>query len=256
MVGQTMGPAIGALLAAVVDRPHWMFWVSGAMLLVGGTLVVAFVHEVKQLAPGPWRPRWIGSLRELLAVPRMGPLYLMYVVFSMLWWGNITIISIFMLQLLEAHPTVGSEAFWLGAAATALSVSGLVALPFWGSLQGRWGAERVLMFAASASIVTHLPLIFLQTPLQLVLVRLAFGLLACSMLSAIVRLLKNYAPKGMDARAIAYASSFQYVSAGVAPFLAGVIGPWLGLRAYFAFTTLFTVVGLVVWLRAVRAQPA
>jgi len=71
MVGQTMGPAVGSVVAALLDRQHWMFWISGGMLLSGGMLVFLFVHEVKQLAPGPWRPQWISSLRVLLAVPRI-----------------------------------------------------------------------------------------------------------------------------------------------------------------------------------------
>ena len=53
LVGQTMGPAVGAMLATVIERQHWLFWISGAMMLLAGALVAAFVHEVKQLAPGP-----------------------------------------------------------------------------------------------------------------------------------------------------------------------------------------------------------
>jgi MFS family permease len=251
MVGQTMGPALGTVLAALIDREHWFFWIGGGMLLSAGLLVLLFVREVKQLAPGRWRPQWIGNLRELLAVPRMGSLYLQYCVFSVLWGGNITIISIYVLQLLETQPAAaGSEAFWVGAAAMGLAISGLIALPLWGRVLDRWGAERVLVIAAVASIVTHLPLLVLQTPLQLVLARVAFGLSACVMLPAIIRLLKNYAPPGMDARAISYASSCNYVGSGLAPFCAGIIGPVFGLRAYFALTIILTVVGLVLWLRS------
>ena len=257
MVGQTTGPAVGAVLAALIDHQHWMFWISGGLMLSAGTLVTLFVHEVKQLTPGPWRPQWIGSLRELLAVPRMGALYLQYLVFAVLWGGNVMVISIFVLQLLEVQPAgAGSEAYWVGAAAMGLSISGLVALPLWGRVIDRWGAERVMVIAAIASIVTHLPLLVLQTPLQLVIARVVFGLSACVMLPAITRLLKSYAPVGMDARAIAYASSCNYVGAGVAPFVAGLVGPMFGLRAYFALTIVATVIGLVVWLRSAGSARA
>jgi MFS family permease len=69
---------------------------------------------------------------------------------------------------------------------------------------------------------------------------------------AIMRLLKDHAPKGMDARAIAYAASFQFMAMGLAPFSAGLIGPMLGLRAYFALTIVFTLIGLALWLRGGR----
>ena len=251
LVGQTMGPAVGAMLAAVIDRQHWLFWISAGLMLAGGMLVALFVREVKQLAPGPWRPQWVGSLRELLAVPRLGPLYLLAFLFSVLWNGNVAIISIYVLQLLATQPAgAGAEAYWVGAAAMALAVSGLVALPLWGRVLDRIGPGRVLAFAAAAAAVTHLPLLVLQTPLQLVFARVAFGLSAAAMQPAIFQLLRIHAPPGMDARAISYASSFQFFAMGLAPFCAGLIGPALGLRAYFALTIVLMLGGLMLWLRS------
>jgi hypothetical protein len=56
----------------------------------------------------------------------------------------------------------------------------------------------------------------------------------------------------MDARAISYASSFQFFAMGLAPFAAGLIGPALGLRAYFALTIVLMLGGLMLWLRSGR----
>lgn len=253
LVGQTLGPAVGAALAALIDRQHALYWISGGLMLSGGTLVALFVREVKQLAPGRWRPRLLGSLRELLAVPRIGLLFLLAFLFSVMWHGSVINISVFVLQLLEAQGAeAGAEAFWVGAAATALAVSMLVATPVWGRVLDRVGPARILAFAAAATVVTHLPLLVLQTPLQLVLARVAFGLTAAGMQTAIFQLLRMHAPPGMDARAISYASAFQFLAMGIAPFLAGLIGPALGLRAYFALTIVFMAGGLALWLRAGR----
>ena len=257
MVGQTMGPVVATVIGALVDRPHWIFWISGGVMLIAGSLVLAYVHEIKQLAPGRWRPQWVGSLRELLAVPRIGMLFLQYLVFSVLWGGNITVVTIFVLQMLEAQPaTAGAEVVWVGAAAMGLSLSGLAALPLWGRVMDRWGAERVLVIATVASIVTHLPLLISQTPLQVVLSRVAFGLSACVVIPAIVRLLKNYAPAGMDARAIGYGSSCNYIGSGLGPFVAGLLGPLVGLRAYFAVTIVVTAVALWLWMRSIKKAQA
>ncbi len=46
-----------------------------------------------------------------------------------------------------------------------------------------------------------------------------------------------------------FCTSFQYVASGLAPFAAGVIGPLLGLRFYFALAIALTLGGLVQWLR-------
>lgn len=259
LVGMAMGPAVGAALAALMDHPHSLFWMSSALMLSGGTLVALHVHEVKQVPQGRWRPQWIGSLRELLAVPRIGVLLLLAFLFSLMWHGSVTNISVFVMQLLQAqHADASAEAFWVGAAAMGLALSMLIAMPFWGRILDRAGPARVLAFSIAATVVTHLPLLVLQTPLQLVLARVAFGLTAAAMSPAIFQLLRIHAPAGMDARAISYASASQFLAMGLAPFFAGLIGPVLGLRAYFAFTILLMAGGLVLWLRTGKGadQPA
>ena len=253
LIGQTMGPAVGAMLAAVVAQQHWLFWISGGLMLGGGVIVALFVREVKHRASGPWRPHWLGSLRELLALPGMGPLYCLSFLFSMLWSGNVTIISIYLLQLLGPEfAGTDTEAFWVGAAAMGLSVSSLVVLPLWGKVLDRFDPARVVVFATAACVLTHLPLLFLDSPLQLVLARVAFGISAAAMQPAIIMLLRKHAPVGMDARALSYATSFQYIAMGLAPFCAGLIGPALGLRAYFGLTVVLTLGGLALWLRRMR----
>jgi MFS transporter, DHA1 family, multidrug resistance protein len=246
-----MGPALGTFLAAVIDKPHWMFWISGGLLTVAGGLVILWVHEIKQVPTGPWRPQWIGSLRELMAAPRVGELFFLSFIFAMLWTGSVTILSIFVLRILESQPGItGSVVFWAGAVAMALSLSSVVALPLWGRVIDRWGADRVLTIATVSAAVTQLPLLALETPLQLVLSRVLFGVSACAMLPAIVRLLRQHAPAGMDARAISYSASFQFIAMGLAPFFAGMIGPAWGLRSYFALTAVLTLIALVLWVRS------
>jgi DHA1 family multidrug resistance protein-like MFS transporter len=256
LVGQTTGPALGALLATYVPRTHWLYWISGAMMLTGGVLVAVFVREVKQLAPGRWRLQWLGPLRELTKAPRVGALLFLGFLFAVLWSGNVTVMSLYTLQLLAAQgAAAGAEATWIGAVALALGVAGLVAMPIWGRVLDRHDPVRVLAIAIAAAALTHVPLLFLQTPLQLVIARALFGLSAAAMQPAIVRLLKAHAPPGMDARAISYMASFQFMAMGLAPFAAGMIGPALGLRAYFGLIIVLAVAGFVLWVRSSRLLP-
>ena len=254
-VGQAIGPAVGAVLAALVDQQRWLFWISGGFLLSGALLVGLFVREVKQLAPGPWRLQWIGNLRNVLAIPRIALLFLLGFLFSVMWHGSVTNITVFVLQLLEPmNPDAETEAFWVGAVAMAMAFSMMIALPFWGRVVDRIGPARVLTFATAATVITHLPLLVLQTPLQLVIARLAFGLSAAAMPTAIMQLIRQYSPAGMDARAISYGTAFQFIAMGLAPFAAGLIGPMFGMRTYFGLATLFLFLGLVFWLRVQRRE--
>jgi DHA1 family multidrug resistance protein-like MFS transporter len=237
-----------------VPRTHWLYWISGAMMLTGGILVAVFVREVKQLAPGRWRLEWLGPLRELVKAPRVGALLFLGFLFAMLWSGNVTVMSLYTLQLLAAEGAgAGSEARWIGAVALALGVAGLIAMPIWGRVLDRRDPARVLAIAVAAAAITHLPLLFLQTPLQLVIARALFGLSAAAMQPAIVRLLKAHAPPGMDARAISYMASFQFIAMGLAPFAAGVIGPMFGLRAYFVLLVALASAGFWLWRRSAHA---
>jgi len=256
LIGQTLGPALGAALIALFDQQHRVFWISAAFMFTGGALVACFVGEVKQLAAGPWRTRWVGGLRDQLAVPRIGLLYLLGFLFMIMWYGGVTVITLFVLRLLEAQGAdAAQEAYWVGAAAMAMAAGTVIALPLWGRVLDRVGPGRVMVFATVATIVTHLPLLVIETPLQLVIARAAFGLTAAAMPTAIVQLIRIHAPAGTDARAISYSTAFQFFAMGFAPFAAGLIGPVFGLRVYFALTILAMAGGLVLWLRAVRKEP-
>lgn len=253
LMGQALGPALGAVLIAMFEPQHRLFWISTALMFIGGALVAFLAGEVKQLAAGPWRVRWIGGLRDMLAAPRVGLLYLLNFLFMIMWYGGVTVITIFVLQLLEAGGAgAAEEAYWVGAAAMAMAAGTGVALPFWGRVIDRIGPARVMVIASVVTVVTHLPLLVIETPLQLVIARAAFGLGAAAMPTAIVQLIRIHAPAGTDARAISYSTAFQFFAMGVAPFAAGLIGPVLGLRVYFALTILAMAGGLALWLRAVR----
>lgn len=255
LVGQALGPVLGAMLIAQFEPQHRLFWVSAALLFAGGALVLLFAGEVKRLAAGPWRMRWVGGLREMLALPRIGLLYLLNFLFMIMWYGGVTVISVFVLRILEAQGTgAAEEAFWVGAAAMAMAAGTVIALPFWGRVIDRIGPGRVMVISAVATVVTHLPLLVIETPLQVVVVRAAFGLGAAAMPTAIVQLIRMHAPAGADARAISYSTAFQFFAMGIAPFAAGLIGPALGLRVYFALTIAAMAGGLWLWLRAQKPE--
>ncbi|MNG42051.1 hypothetical protein D3C84_1316690 [compost metagenome] len=56
----------------------------------------------------------------------------------------------------------------------------------------------------------------------------------------------------MDARAISYSTAFHFLAMGLAPFVAGLVGPAFGMRTYFAITMLAMAVGLALWLRGAK----
>jgi len=258
LIGHTVGPAIGAALVTLFATYRYLFWFSGALLLGGAGLTLALVREVKRRGEGRFRLRLVRDLRVLLQVPGLGLVFFLSFVLMVNYHGNTMVLSIYMLELVAAHPLqLGlSEGMWVGMVAVGLSVASAVSLPVWGRVLDRFDPVRVLALGLLAAVLTMLPVVFVQTPLQLTIARAVFGLLTSVLNPGIVRVLKDRAPQGMDARAISYATAFQMIGMGVAPFVAGLVGPWLGLRAYFAFACGLTALAWLVWVRWGMRDPA
>ena len=47
----------GTRLRQIFRRGDHYLWISGGAMLLAGMMVLGWVHEIKQLAPGRWRPR-------------------------------------------------------------------------------------------------------------------------------------------------------------------------------------------------------
>ncbi len=78
---------------------------------------------------------------------------------------------------------------------------------------------------------------------------MALGLFAVGAQPALARLTRDLAPPGMVARALGFGNALFLLGNGMAPVLAGIIGPWLGLRAYFGFNLLLVLAGWLLWAR-------
>ena len=96
------------------------------------------------------------------------------------------------------------------------------------------------------------PVAIVSTPLQLVLARAGTGFLVAGLVPASISMIKRIAPPDMEARALSYGMTFGWAGMGGGPLVAGVIGPWLGLRSYFAING---VVLLLVFLASLSVWP-
>jgi len=75
------------------------------------------------------------------------------------------------------------------------------------------------------------------------------GLLGMGILPAVVRLIKEDAPPGMDARTLALGAALQMLGNGGGPFLAGLIAPRWGMRTFFLLNTGLIALVLALWGR-------
>jgi len=259
LLGTTCGPALGAWLVTVLPAYRHLYLVSAGFCVAAGLIALFFVREQFTRPQGPLRFHMLADVRAILRVPGMGPLLRLNFVTHMMLFGSTTVVSLFVLELLEGRTVWSGVSMetWVGASTLALTIASAMALPFWGRALDRFEPRRFAAVALLAALVATVPFPLVQDPLQLTVARVVLGLLAVGIQPATIRLVKEWSPPGMDGRALALGSAVQAMGNGTGPLLAGLIGPWLGLRAYFAFISLIVLGSLTEWvLRGVRRQEA
>ncbi|MBI4083397.1 MAG: MFS transporter [Candidatus Lambdaproteobacteria bacterium] len=249
LLGTTGGPLLGAWLATALPRYRELFWVSSATTALAGLLALLLVRERRSAPAGALRLDLAGDLRRLLRVPRMALLYYLNYVFAATFFGVTAVVSLFTLELLNRGPSPFglSAEVWVGITAMSQTVASAIALPAWGRVLDRLSPTRVVTVQLAGSFVTALLLPLVQDPLQLAGARVLFGLFMAGLSPALVHLIKRRAPRGMDARALSYGTALQSLGNGLAPLVAGLLAPLVGLRGYLVLSALLILAGLVWW---------
>ena len=252
LLGNTLGPLLGGLLAVILPRYLDLYYVTGAFILGAGLMALIFTRERKDPPKGPFRLTMVRDLRHLVRIPALPTLFGLNFIFSFSFFGSIPVASVFMLDMLQGGATAGgnSEEFWMAAVAIAIAVPSALGMPIWGRVLDRFEIHRVLALAMFAGALGSIPTWLAQMPLHLTLARLTFGLLAGGIMPALVTVMKQLAPPGMEARTMALGTSFGMLGMGAGPLLSGWIGPAFGLRTYFAINSVLLFVGCMAWLRS------
>ena len=253
-MGGSLGPAIGALLATLLGAYQNLYFVCAGLALTGGVMVLLFVREVHTRPAQPFRLHLLRDLLDCLRIPGMPVLFLLNFVLSSVFFGNVSVISMYVMELMPRGEAFAglSVAAWVGLASLSITVTSGVGVLVWGWLLDRIHPSPLLIFGLLGAIVCALPMPLLQDPLQLAIARGVLGLVGAGIQPALIIMIKARSPKGMEARALSFGTSLYMLGHGGAPVLAGIIGPLLGLRAYFWSNVLMLLAGLGLWLLSVR----
>ncbi|MCX7141627.1 MAG: MFS transporter, partial [Proteobacteria bacterium] len=194
------------------------------------------------------------DLRRLWQVPQLKLLYYINFTFAFIVFGANAVVSLFAMRLLEAMPGFSgySVATWIAAPAVGFTIVSVAILPFWGRVLNRHEPGRVLKWQLAGSFATSLLLPLVQDPLQLTLARVLFAVFVAGLTPTLIRMVRERAPKGMDARTLSYGTAVQQMGTATAPLVAGAMAPYLGLRAYFVLASCMLLVALVLWSRVGR----
>jgi MFS family permease len=249
--GTLLGPLAGAALIGLLPSARALFAFTAALMFGASLLAFFHVREAHRRPGHPLRIDLLADIAQLMRVPELKLLYYLQVLFAFTVFGAMPIVSLYTMRLLEGQPDFGglSVESWVAATAMAFTLAGIAVLPLWGQVLNRFPSRRVLgmLLAGTGAASVLLPLV--RNPLELTAARMLFALFVSGLPPTLIRMIKDRAPQGMEARTLSYGTALQQMGSAAAPLIAGLLAPYLGLRGFFWLCSGLIVLGWVLWRR-------
>lgn len=255
-VGTLIGPLAGAALIGILPSSQALFVFTAAFMFLASTLALTRVHEAHARPAHALRIDLAADIRRLAQVPELKLLYYVQVLFSFTVFGAMTVVSMFAMQLMDGQAQFAGMSVegWVAASALGFTIANIVVLPLWGHLLNRYSTRRVLAVLLIGTCATSVLQPLVTDPLELTVARVLFAVFVSGLPPALIRMIKDRAPAGMEARTLSYGTALQQLGSASAPLIAGLLAPYLGLRAFFWVSSLLLVIGTFLWLR-LRGTP-
>lgn len=147
-----------------------------------------------------------------------------------------SIAPILTLYVRELAGNVSNVAFISGMIASVPGVAALLSAPRLGKLGDRIGPEKILITALIFSVLLLIPMSYVQTPLQLGILRFLLGAADGALLPAVQTLLVYNSSNQIAGRIFSYNQSFRDTGNVTGPLMGAAISANYGFRAVFLVT--------------------
>lgn len=239
--GALLGPLAGGLLADSYGlRP--VFFITAAVLFICFLLTLFCIRENFT----PVAKKEMLHAREVIGSLKSPRLVLsLFVTTMIIQVATGSIAPILTLYVRDLAGDVSNIAFISGMIASVPGVAALLSAPRLGKLGDRIGPEKILIAALMVSILLLIPMAFVQTPVQLGILRFLLGAADGALLPAVQTLLVYNSTNQIAGRIFSYNQSFRDIG--------NVTGPLLGaaVSASYGFRTVFLVTASVVMFNVI-----
>ncbi|WP_194205723.1 multidrug efflux MFS transporter MdtG [Superficieibacter sp. 1612_C1] len=251
--GALLGPLVGGLLADSYGlRP--VFFMTAGVLFLCFLLTLFCIHE--QFVPVAKKEML--NARQVIASLKSPRLVLsLFITTLIIQVATGSIAPILTLYVRELAGNVSNIAFISGMIASVPGVAALLSAPRLGKLGDRIGPEKILIAALVVSVLLLIPMSFVQTPLQLGILRFLLGAADGALLPAVQTLLVYNSTNQIAGRIFSYNQSFRDIGNVTGPLIGAAVSASYGFRAVFLVTAgvvLFNVIYSTFSLR--RRRPA
>jgi MFS family permease len=143
---------------------------------------------------------------------------------------------------------------WVAASASASGLSMAIASPIWGVLADRYGRKPMLLRSMLGGAITVGLIFFVQTPIQLVVLRLLQGATSGTVAAA-TALVAAETPRSRVGWALGVVTSAVALGGAIGPVIGGIAGQFLGLRWVFLGGGILLLLSLIPVVIVVRESP-
>ncbi len=147
---------------------------------------------------------------------------------------------------------------WAGAVHSSAFLVGAVMAPLWGSLADKYGKRKMVIRAGISLAFIYGLIAFVQTPWQLIIVRMLHGLVG-GFVPASMAIVASSAPGVKLGWSLGMMQAGTMTGGILGPLMGGLLAVWFGQRASFvvaAVLILLATIAVIIWVKEGAAPSA
>lgn len=230
--GVIAGPLLGGLMADHLGL-RVVFFVTAGLMFVS-FLVTLFLIKERRITVK--KADQLSGKAVFRSLPYPALIVTLFVCTLMIQLANSSISPILTLFIRELSGNVSNIAFVSGMIAAVPGIAALISAPRLGRLGDRIGTARILIAALLFTTGLFAVMAWVNTPLQLGILRFLLGFTDGALMPAVQALLLKYSSDQVTGRIFGYNQSFMYLGNVVGPLLGSGISAMMGFRWVFAVT--------------------
>ncbi|CAI2435236.1 MULTISPECIES: multidrug efflux MFS transporter [Serratia] len=230
--GVIAGPLLGGLMADHLGL-RVVFFVTAGLMFVSFLITLFLIKERRIEVKKADR---LSGKAVFQSLPYPALIVTLFISTLMIQLANSSISPILTLFIKELSGDSGNIAFISGMIAAVPGVAALISAPRLGRLGDRIGTARILLAALGLTTLLFAIMAWVETPLQLGILRFLLGFADGALMPAVQTLLLKYSSDQVTGRIFGYNQSFMYLGNVVGPLIGSGVSALMGFRWVFAVT--------------------
>jgi DHA1 family multidrug resistance protein-like MFS transporter len=238
VTGVIVGPLLGGLMADHLGL-RVVFFVTAVLMFVSFLITLFLIKERHIEVKKADR---LSGKAVFQSLPYPTLIVTLFVSTLMIQLANSSISPILTLFIKDLSGDSGNLAFISGMIAAVPGVAALMSAPRLGRLGDRIGTARILLAALGLTTVLFAIMAWVETPLQLGILRFLLGFADGALMPAVQTLLLKYSSDQVTGRIFGYNQSFMYLGNVVGPLIGSGVSALMGFRWVFVVTAVLVLI--------------